>query len=243
MNRHYYYKKTTSLTRKHAVRFFGAFFSLVGIGILGYVLTPLILWEIFLAPAFATDRLTYPIPSQNILTPSTIRSLMAVSQSSLDGTNYLDSSTWFPTYNESSGKPKVPSYFLSIPKIHIKNAVISTEDTNLAKHLISIAGSVVPPDLGSAIIFGHSTLPQLFNASDYKTIFSPLYLLSPGDVIIATVGNVSYTYKIMSIHVVDPGDTSLLIQQRIDSTLILVTCTPPGTIWKRLVISASLTKI
>ncbi len=168
---------------------------------------------------------------------------MAASQNNLDGTNYLDASTWFPTYNENSASPKVPSYFLSIPKLHIKNAVVSTEDTNLAKHLISIAGSVVPPDLGSTIIFGHSTLPQLFNPTDYKTIFSPLYQLVPGDVIIATVDNVSYTYKITSLHVVDPEDTSLLIQQRIDSEMILVTCTPPGTIWKRLVISASLSHI
>src|SRR5258706_16170640 len=129
MNRHYYYKKTTSLTRKHAVRFFGAFFSLVGIGILGYVLTPLILWEIFLTPAFAKDQLISPIPSQNILTPSTIRSLMAVNQNSLDGTNYLDSSTWFPTYNENSGKPQVPSYFLLISKKNIKNKIILTENT------------------------------------------------------------------------------------------------------------------
>ena len=93
------------------------------------------------------------------------------------------------------------------------------------------------------MIFGHSTLPQLFNAKDYKTIFANAYKLKNGDIIYATVKGVKYSYKIFKTIVVDPSDTSALEQDYDNSYLTLVTCTPPGTTWKRLVIKSRLERI
>jgi len=108
---------------------------------------------------------------------------------------------------------------------------------------VNYGGTAIPPEKGNAVIFGHSTLPQLFNQKDYKTIFATLYKLTVGDVIQIKVAGVEYYYKIFSITVVDPSDTSVFEQNFSDSFLSLVTCTPPGTTWKRLIIKAKLEKI
>ena len=92
------------------------------------------------------------------------------------------------------------------------------------------------------MIFGHSTLPQLFNPKNYKTIFANAYLLKENDLIYATVENITYKYRVYNISVVDPKDTSIFTQDLNDSYITLVTCTPPGTIWKRLIIKARLEK-
>ena len=86
-------------------------------------------------------------------------------------------------------------------------------------------------------------MPQLFNAKDYKTIFANAYKLKNGDNIYALVEGVKYSYKIFKIMVVDPSDSSALEQDYDNSYLTLVTCTPPGTIWKRLVVKSRLEKI
>jgi sortase A len=57
------------------------------------------------------------------------------------------------------------------------------------------------------------------------------------------VNNVTYKYRVENITVVDPNNTSILQQNFDDSYLTLVTCTPPGTIWKRLAVKARIEKI
>ncbi len=98
----------------------------------------------------------------------------------------------------------------------------------------------MPPDKGTAVIFGHSTLPQLFNPTDYKTIFANAHTLKVGDEITIDANNVQYTYKITSVTITTPDDTSVLAQEYDDSHLVIITCTPPGTIWKRLIVKARL---
>ena len=50
-------------------------------------------------------------------------------------------------------------------------------------------------------------------------------------------------YKIFNIRIVEQTDTYIFEQNYDNSYLTLVTCTPPGTIWKRLIIKAKLEKI
>ena len=104
-------------------------------------------------------------------------------------------------------------------------------------------GTAIPANKGNAVVFGHSTLPQLYDVKSYKTVFTFLYELAPGDEIYATIGNITYKYKVENITVVDPNNTAVLQQNYNGSFLTLVTCTPPGTIWKRLVVRARLIKI
>ena len=145
--------------------------------------------------------------------------------------------------NSQKEQLKISSYTLSIPAIKIENALVSTIDNDLAKHLVNYEGTAIPPQNGNAVIFGHSTLPQLFDQKNYKTIFATLYKLNIGDSVYAIVNTVSYRYKIQSITVVNPDNTSVFFQDSDDSYITLITCTPPGTTWKRLIVKAKLVKI
>lgn len=241
----YYYKKTK---RKNVKKFFRIFSLLICLGgILGavYVFFPLISWQVYFAPKNFSPDIAVPIPKTTIVGPETIQSLISQATGNFSGIDYTNAQNWFPNYSpsEKQNAPKVSEYNLSIPKLDIKNAVVSTVDHNLAKHLVNYDGTAIPPNNGNAVIFGHSTLPYLFNPSDYKTIFATLYKLKTGDDFSVSINNVSYTYKIFNIIIVEPEDTSIFTQIYDSSYITLVTCTPPGTTWKRLIIKARLQKI
>lgn len=236
----YYYKKSGDRLKRN-LRLISILCVISGVSIIFYVLFPIISWQIYFQPTFASQSITLSIPRANIV----IASLISQAKSSIDGTDYTRAENWFPKFNPSasSGQVQIPIYTISIPKINIEGAEVSTIDTDLTKHLVNYQGTSIPGQNGNAVIFGHSTLPQLFNAKDYKTIFANAYKLKNGDNIYALVKGVKYSYKIFKIIVVDPNDTSALVQDYDNSYLTLVTCTPPGTIWKRLVIKARLEKI
>lgn len=238
----YYYNKAHHLPVTLAIRFLGLILSLIGIGTVIYIFSPLIIWQLTLAPAFAEQQLAIPIPQRTVVSPITIKDLVATSIHGFS-VNFDNVQNWFPSYKMQQGAPRESSYFLTIRKLKITNAFVSATDTDLSKHLVSLSGTAFPPDKGNTVIFGHSTLPQLFNANDYKTIFANAHTLQVEDTIETIVDNVTYTYVIYSITVVDPEDTSSLSQHYDDSYLTIITCTPPGTIWKRLVIKSRLQKL
>ncbi len=240
----YYYKSKNTHYKRLFVRLLGVLFIVLGSGIFFYVSFPLLSWHLYFAPVFASSDLTIPIPKTTVVSKDLFGSLVQNASQMIDGTDYQDARTWFPLYqNQNNKAPKISQYLLSIPKLGITNAIVSTTDYDLDRHLVYYGGTIIPPDTGNAVIFGHSTLPQLFNAKNYKTIFANAYKLQVNDTIIATIENVSYTYIIKSILVVDPTDTSAFSQNFDGSYLTLVTCTPPGTTWKRLIIKAQLEKI
>ena len=231
----YYYKKSGKNKLKIYLRLISVFLFVIGVLLLSYVLFPVISWQIYFQPAFASQNITPSIPRASIVD---------LVRNSVDATDYTRAENWFPNFNPSSNNDvDTATYTISIPKINIDNAEVSTVDTDLTKHLVNYQGTSIPGKNGNAVIFGHSTLPQLFNAKDYKTIFANAYKLKSGDAIFATVKGVKYSYKIFKIIIIDPSDTSALVQDYNNSYLTLVTCTPPGTIWKRLIVNARLQKI
>lgn len=236
-----YYHKNAKGKKKLVLRIlsFGVFS--LGIVIIIYVFFPLISWQIYFAPVFANQDIAAPIPENTIVSKSTISSLIYEASNSLSGVDYTNATTWFPDFKyQKNDAPKTAFYSITIPKLKIKNAIVSTVDIDLASHLVNYGGTAIPPDKGNAVVFGHSTLPQLYNEKSYKTVFTYLYELTPGDEIIVSANSVIYKYKVENITVVDPDNTSVLQQSYDDSFLTLVTCTPPGTIWKRLVVKARL---
>jgi sortase A len=239
-----YYKKSPINARKKKVRLLGIALIVVGLLIAGYVFLPLLSWQIYFAPIFASQNIQAPIPQTTIVSGATFQTLLTEASNTLSGVDYNNADNWFPNYKyQKDGKKTVQTFSLSIPKLNIKNAVVSTVDSDLSKHLIDYGGTAVPADKGNAVIFGHSTLPQLYDAKNYKTVFTYLYELQPGDEIDVKVNNVNYKYRVQNITVVDPDNTSILQQNYDDSYLTLVTCTPPGTIWKRLAVKAKIEKI
>lgn len=227
---------------RHFGRFFGVFLTLLGIGTMLYVFSPLIIWQFTLGPVFASQGVNSPIPRTTIVSSLTIKSLLAASVQSLN-TNFDDANNWFSNEQVQQGHYSVGSYTISIPSIGVTDAVISTQDTDLGHHMVHLGGSVLPPDTGTAIVFGHSTLPYLFDPNNYHTILANAYKIKVGDTFLITINNITYTYRVYSLLVVNPDDTSVLIQHTDDRYFELITCTPPGTVWQRLAIQARLEKI
>lgn len=238
----YIYKKENKRQMRLIIRFIGLSISLFGLSILVYFSLPILSWKLFFEPAFASSDLTSPIPKATIVTPKSLGDYISAAARSVT-VDYTNASNWFPHYTPStSATPNITSYAISIPKINIHNAYVSTVDTDLGKHLVHYTGTAIPPERGNAVIFGHSTLPSLFNPRDYKTIFANAHLLKVNDTIEVALNNKTYTYKIFSITIVEPEDMSVLTQEYDDSYLTIFTCTPPGTIWKRLVVKSRLVK-
>lgn len=159
-------------------------------------------------------------------------------------TDYTQISNWFSS-DSSSNQIFTPSdqlitYNLSIPKLKISNAVVTFGSMDLKKSLIQYPQTVLPGQLGNTVIFGHSVLPQFFNSKNYLTIFSTLYKLEKGDEILIDYDKVQYEYVVDEMFEVKPTDLSVLEQRYDQKVLTLVTCSPPGTVLRRLIIKASL---
>lgn len=234
----YYYKASKNFKKLSRVLALGLV--LIGVVVFLYSFIPFISWQVYFAPIFASQNVQTPIPKTTVLDPGQIANLIAQAKNSIT-VDYTNAANWYPNYYPKDGKKGGPDlYSISIKKIGIDKAEVSTVDYDLTRHTVNYQGTAIPPNTGNAVIFGHSTLPQLFNPNDYKTIFANAYKLQVGDEILVNMPQITYTYKVFSIIVVEADDTSVLEQNYNDSFLTLITCTPPGTTWKRLIIKAKL---
>ena len=159
-------------------------------------------------------------------------------------TDYTQISNWFDSDSSNSNQifsnDKTFTYLLSIPKLKISNAVVTVGSMDLKKSLIQYPQTALPGQLGNTVIFGHSVLPQFFNPKSYLTIFSTLYKLEQGDEILIDYDNVQYEYIVDEMFEVKPTDLSVLEQRFDQKNLTLITCSPPGTYLRRLIIKTSL---
>ncbi len=168
----------------------------------------------------------------------------------ISGLDYTKASSWFPgsVQNELfSAKQSIPEsapslYTISIPSLGIENAEVALRDEDLVKHLVQYPQTALPGQIGAPVIFGHSTLPQLFDPKNYKTIFSTLPKVKEGADIFVKYDGVEYTYRINKKFEVKPNELWVLRQDYSDKTLKVITCVPPGTTLRRLVVEATLIK-
>lgn len=159
--------------------------------------------------------------------------------------DYTQLNNWFVTDSRSAADPRLTSglsdsptssYKISIPSLKISDAVVAVGSMDLKKSLIQYPQTALPGQLGNGVVFGHSVLPQFFNPKSYLTIFSTLYRLKIGDEILVNFDNVQYKYLVEEMFEVAPTDLSVL-EQRFDGRYFsLITCSPPGTVLRRLVV-------
>lgn len=155
--------------------------------------------------------------------------------------DYSKPNDWFPSAPKlPPTSSKITHYKISISKLKIFDAVVEIAGESLEKSLIQFQGTTLPGQYGNTVIFGHSVLPQFFNPQNYKTIFSTLPTLDKGDEILVDFDGITYRYMVISMTEVSPQDISVLEQRYDDRYLSLVTCVPPGTYWKRLIVRAKL---
>ena len=143
--------------------------------------------------------------------------------------------------------PLSTEFGVVIPKI-LANVAVS-EDVNPANPEIyqnilrqaggvaHAAGSAVPGEDGVVYIFGHST-DSNFNVARFNAVFYLLRKLEADDLIIVYSRGKDYRYRVKYKKVVDPTDLSDITNVSSPRRLVLQTCWPPGTTWKRLLIVA-----
>lgn len=238
---HVYIKKDNSFKKK-TINNFSYLFLIIGSLLLFWSFYPIISFEIY-SRIFFKNSLKSPVGKETV-------SVLNEANSVLGGFNifsnnlrdYTQASVWFPIKPQSTPflTLNVKEYFLSIPKLNIKDAKVIVGGEDLTKSLVHYLPQSLPGEYGNVVIFGHSTLPQLYNSKDYKTIFTYLPSLEKGDNIYIKMGEVEYQYEVFSLMVVNPDQVSILDQNKEAPFLTLVTCVPPGTFWQRLIVKAKL---
>ncbi len=156
--------------------------------------------------------------------------------------DYTQLSNWFIKTDADQSKilnnQGEQVYLLTVPKLKIDDAIVTIGSMDLKKSLIQYPNTALPGQLGNTVVFGHSVLPQFFNPKSYLTIFSTLFKLNQGDEILLRYDQIQYRYLIEEMYEVQPTDLSVL-EQRFDGRyLTLITCSPPGTYLRRLIIRA-----
>lgn len=246
----YQYQKSTNEnpspghTIPNQIRFLPTIISAVGLGLVATVVWPLIDYNFSKKPlSTSSSSLLSPLNYQSLAVDTSKNQSVSV----LDQVNYVQASNWFTGSSSTAFVPlagsKFKSYTISIPTLGIEEAIVRLDSEDLAQSLIHYPQTALPGQNGSPVIFGHSTLPQFFDPQNYTSIFSTLPTIQPGSSIFIISDGIKYTYKVDNVYQVKPDQIEVLRQEYNEKTLKLITCVPPGTKLKRLVVEAVLQKI
>ncbi|PIU33334.1 hypothetical protein COT04_00575 [Candidatus Shapirobacteria bacterium CG07_land_8_20_14_0_80_39_12] len=135
---------------------------------------------------------------------------------------------------------------LIIPKIAVRTKVLVNIDpakeeeynqilNNKAAHAL---GSSLPGQEGLIYLFGHST-NSVFNLNFFNPVFYAVKNLEKGDLITLLYQGKLFNYQINEKKIVEADDLTDLRAGKDEEKLILQTCWPPGTSWKRLLLIAN----
>lgn len=217
-------------------RFLPTFLLVCGTFLLSSAAAPIFYYQFFLSPRLG--ELVKPVSDDFLVSQPQGKTEVLGEEVNLD---MSQPSNWFPTAPHFPLRPsKITAYTLSIPKLGVKNALVQIGGEDLKKSLIQYQGTAYPGQFGNTVVFGHSTLPQFFSPTNYVSIFSTLPNLKQEEKILVDFDGVSYQYVISDVFEVKPDDISVLEQRYDDSYLTLITCVPPGTYLRRLVVRARL---
>lgn len=142
-----------------------------------------------------------------------------------------------------AGEVVGPQNEIIIPKIGVRAPLVFINTTNEADVLKALRDGVVhyygtayPGENGNSVFFGHSS-NDWWEAGNYKFVFVLLEKLTVGDQYEIHYNSRKYVYTITETKVVEPTDLSVL-NQTAEPTSTLITCTPPGTSWRRFIVHA-----
>jgi len=229
-----YLKTEIKSSNKKKKKYLSLIFLFSGLLLLAFVTVPIIKFQ-----------LQYASNLKQIINPLSLTSYNRNSSVLGDNTDYTQLSNWFTADSAASSNRLTTNdngskYFLAIPKLGIKDATVIIGSSDLKSSLIQYPQTALPGQLGNTVVFGHSVLPQLFNPKSYVSIFATLHTLKIGDEIILTYDGSVYKYIVSEMFEVKADDFSVLEQRYNDKTLSLITCSPPGTYLRRLVVRAEI---
>ena len=109
----------------------------------------------------------------------------------------------------------------------------------LTDSVVRYPTSSLPGQGHNIVIMGHSGSNIFSQGSpNYKFAFSRLNDLNGGDLLVLNYQRRQFVYKVYEKRVVQPNEISVLRQAPQDYTLTLITCDPPGSNVRRLVVFA-----
>lgn len=136
-----------------------------------------------------------------------------------------------------------------IPKIRANSKIIA--DVNpynekeyqwaLTKGVAHAKGTALPEQSGNVFIFSHSSA-NFYEAQRYNSIFYLLYKMEKGDEIDLYRGGRKFKYLVTEKKTVAAEDVKYLSGDGSKKTVTLMTCWPPGTTYKRLLVIGELSE-
>ena len=141
--------------------------------------------------------------------------------------------------------PKDPNFSIIVEKIGADAPVIPNVDpTNktiyndaLRRGVAHALGTALPGQPGVTYLFAHST-DTIFNVPRFNAVFYLLGELGIGDQIVVFFNDRRYDYIVSETKITEPEDVSYFNLATTEQILVLQTCYPPGTTWKRLLVIA-----
>ncbi len=141
--------------------------------------------------------------------------------------------------------PKDPNFSIIVEKIGADAPVIPNVDASnkavyneaLKRGVAHALGTSFPGQAGVTYLFAHST-DTIFNVPRYNAIFYLLNDLVAGDDVVVFFNNKRFNYKVTEKKITEPEDVSYFTLVTQEQILVLQTCYPPGTTWKRLLVIA-----
>lgn len=141
-----------------------------------------------------------------------------------------------------------PEPKLIIPKINVDAPVIydipslqeSVIQEKLKKGVVRYpipGATAMPGQKGNTVILGHSS-NDVFDDGEYKFVFVQLRNMEKGDTFYLHYNGIRYTYSVVEKKIIEPTQIKELIINNGKPLATLVTCEPPGTALKRLLVIA-----
>lgn len=137
------------------------------------------------------------------------------------------------------------NYSIYIPKIFANSKVIA--DVNAADSKVYLpalkqgvaeaAGLSHPGQIGTTFLFAHSVGSRV-DFARYNAVFYLLDKLTFGDKIEIMYRGKLFKYEVVEREILPADDVKYLTPQSLSEKLVMQTCYPPGTTWKRLIVTA-----
>lgn len=132
-----------------------------------------------------------------------------------------------------------------IPKINVNAPIVENVDPyssfeyqrQLANGVAHAAGTGLPDQGRTMFLFAHAS-GDILMARRYNSVFYLLNKLEAGDQLVIYYRGAPYYYQVTASKEVAADAINYLTEDQEDD-LILMTCTPPGTTWRRLLIFAN----
>jgi LPXTG-site transpeptidase (sortase) family protein len=139
--------------------------------------------------------------------------------------------------------PVNKQFSVIIPKLDVNAPVIANVDpfdeavyhAALKQGVAHAHNSALPNEMGTTFLFAHSTA-SLLDVEQFNAIFYLLNKLQAGDKVWLVYKNDYFEYTVSQAREVMPSEIGYLNQEK--EQLLLMTCSPPGTDLRRLIVFA-----